>query len=319
MAPSKEICPECDKNFYAKQTYLRCSGECKGRFHLKCLNINEDDLSSFIKKGKNIYKCKDCEKKKNPDILVPDSSEKCDVGLPSDPNITQDCGGDVPKIDQLYDLLKQTLFKVNSLVEEVAFLRKENTILLNMINKQFDVKVDNGNACMSVDKQTNEMESNVERSSYAQVVHHHMVSHTPESSVTSPNVVVNNKNKVPRKPLFIGTNPRVKIGVAPRQKNVTKAYFVTRFAQKTQASDVIKLFDDAESKNIVCTRLKTKYEGYASFHINVLREFEEELLNPLAWPEGILVAPFYGPLRKEQCYSDNAPTEDGSELNNNGS
>jgi hypothetical protein len=53
---------------------------------------------------------------------------------------------------------------------------------------------------------------------------------------------------------------------------------------------------------LVCTRLKTKFSSYASFHVSV---FEDDfpLTNPAVWPSGCLMAPFYGKLTPDQHFT----------------
>lgn len=55
--------------------------------------------------------------------------------------------------------------------------------------------------------------------------------------------------------------------------------------------------------SVKCTRLKTKYDAYSSYHISVNLE-EYELLNKADyWPEGSLVLPYHGKLLPDQIYT----------------
>jgi hypothetical protein len=58
---------------------------------------------------------------------------------------------------------------------------------------------------------------------------------------------------------------------------------------------------------LVCTRLKTKFDIYASFHISVKEEDFPPIINTGVWPDGCLIAPFYGKLTTDQVYSSSAP------------
>jgi hypothetical protein len=56
-------------------------------------------------------------------------------------------------------------------------------------------------------------------------------------------------------------------------------------------------------KSLVCTRLKTKFSTYASFHVSVTEEDFPLSNNVGVWPDGCLIAPFYGRLNPEQIFS----------------
>jgi hypothetical protein len=60
-------------------------------------------------------------------------------------------------------------------------------------------------------------------------------------------------------------------------------------------------------KSLVCTRLKTKFNTYASFQISVTEEDFPLINNVGVWPDGCLIAPFYGRLSSEQIFSTTNP------------
>jgi hypothetical protein len=63
------------------------------------------------------------------------------------------------------------------------------------------------------------------------------------------------------------------------KKERTKALFVSRFSPEVTAEDVHKsLKEQLSLKKLVCTRLKTKFISYASFHISVMED-EFSLIN----------------------------------------
>ncbi|GBM64816.1 hypothetical protein AVEN_178548-1 [Araneus ventricosus] len=53
-------------------------------------------------------------------------------------------------------------------------------------------------------------------------------------------------------------------------------------------------------KFLQCHRLKTKFQSYASFHIEVYENDFQQLLDSMFWPEACLAAEFYGKLRNDQ-------------------
>jgi hypothetical protein len=83
-----------------------------------------------------------------------------------------------------------------------------------------------------------------------------------------------------------------------------KALFVSRFSPEATGDDVEKfLKEQLRLKKLVCTRLKTKFNTYASFHVEVTDD-EFSLINSTdVWPIGCLIAPFYGKLTTDQVHS----------------
>jgi hypothetical protein len=72
-----------------------------------------------------------------------------------------------------------------------------------------------------------------------------------------------------------------------------RPFFVSRFSPEVTAADVEKsLKEQLSLKSLVCTRLKTKFNAYASFHISVNEENFPLINNTGVWPNGCLIAPF---------------------------
>ncbi|KAG0425221.1 hypothetical protein HPB47_027593, partial [Ixodes persulcatus] len=55
-------------------------------------------------------------------------------------------------------------------------------------------------------------------------------------------------------------------------------------------------------RELVCTRLKTRHEGYSSFHVTAADDEMEKLFDPLLWPEGGLFKEFTGQLTESRTY-----------------
>jgi hypothetical protein len=88
----------------------------------------------------------------------------------------------------------------------------------------------------------------------------------------------------------------------------SKALFASRFSPEVTAADVEKsLKEQLSLKKSVCNRIKTKCNAYASFHISVNEEDFPLINNTGVWPNGCLIAPFYGKLTSDQVYSSSAP------------
>lgn len=83
------------------------------------------------------------------------------------------------------------------------------------------------------------------------------------------------------------------------------AIFVSRLNPSTRSTDVIDFLSPLNLKHIVCTQIKTKYNTYASFHIEILDSENHLLLSESLWPEGSIVSKFYGRLKPDQILVDN--------------
>lgn len=99
-------------------------------------------------------------------------------------------------------------------------------------------------------------------------------------------------------------------------RSKTKALFVSRFNSSVTESNITGLLQNCEFKYLKCSRLKTKHSHYNSFFIEVNAVDFERLNDPKIWPSGTLLAPFYGPLRKEALYIDNPTEEDKTQTVN---
>jgi hypothetical protein len=93
------------------------------------------------------------------------------------------------------------------------------------------------------------------------------------------------------------------------QKRVRrKSLFVSRFSPDVTASDVEKsLKDQLQLASLACTGLKTKHNSYASFHVSVAEDDFHLINNTGVWPNGCLIAPYYGRLSPDQIYTVEAP------------
>jgi hypothetical protein len=67
-------------------------------------------------------------------------------------------------------------------------------------------------------------------------------------------------------------------------------------------------------KNLFCTRLKTKFNSYSSYHVLVLEDEFPLINNTGVWPTGCLIAPFSGKLTPDWVYSHNTPVIGGRSI-----
>jgi hypothetical protein len=88
----------------------------------------------------------------------------------------------------------------------------------------------------------------------------------------------------------------------------SEALFVSRFNPEVTVDDVHKsLKQQLRLKKLVCTRLKTKFNSYSSFHISVMED-EFSLINKTGvWPSACLITPYYGKLMPDQIFTPSTP------------
>nr|CAD7462630.1 unnamed protein product [Timema tahoe] len=58
---------------------------------------------------------------------------------------------------------------------------------------------------------------------------------------------------------------------------------------------------------LVCSKLRTKFNSYSSFHISVKEDDFPVINNSDTWPSGCLIAPYYGKLLPEQIICEESP------------
>jgi hypothetical protein len=56
VVASRDARPLCDKPFYEKQKFIRCS-DCDIRVHCVCLRLGEVELAALTATGESLYKC----------------------------------------------------------------------------------------------------------------------------------------------------------------------------------------------------------------------------------------------------------------------
>ncbi|KAG0423735.1 hypothetical protein HPB47_000521 [Ixodes persulcatus] len=88
------------------------------------------------------------------------------------------------------------------------------------------------------------------------------------------------------------------------------AVFVTRFDANCSSADVREhLGQFFGPKELRCTKLKTRYGGYSSFHVAAVDDDIEALFDPNIWPEGCLFREFQGRLTESRVRDENERIE----------
>ena len=77
--------------------------------------------------------------------------------------------------------------------------------------------------------------------------------------------------------------------------------FVTRFLPSTSSDEVKRFVKDQypNATDVTCSKLKTKYDSYSSFKIDLMGDSFQDAINMNNWPVGILVKKFYNQSRSE--------------------
>jgi hypothetical protein len=120
----------------------------------------------------------------------------------------------------------------------------------------------------------------------------------------NPTAVVNSIKK-PRTVQFGVRNSSLPV---VQKRVINKSLFASRFSPDVTASDVEQsLRDQLQLASLVCTRLKTRHNSYASFHISVAENDFHLINNTGVWPNGCLIAPYYGRLNPDQIYTVATP------------
>ena len=85
-----------------------------------------------------------------------------------------------------------------------------------------------------------------------------------------------------------------------------KAAFVSRLSPETSVKDISDFLGPLGFDFLSCHKLKTKFQSYSSFHIQVYESDFYRLMDESTWPEGCIVTEFFGKLRKDQIFEDNS-------------
>jgi hypothetical protein len=101
---------------------------------------------------------------------------------------------------------------------------------------------------------------------------------------------------------MIGVRNSSPVTVSDRVK--TKSLFVSRFSLNVTSRDTEESLNvQLKLSSLVRTRLKTKYNTYASFHISVHEDDFPLIKNTGVWPQRALIAPFYERPNPDQIYT----------------
>ncbi|KAG8184452.1 hypothetical protein JTE90_002301 [Oedothorax gibbosus] len=105
------------------------------------------------------------------------------------------------------------------------------------------------------------------------------------------------------KPVISGTSKISKLMPATRFPRRAAA-FVSRLNPSTQAIEVQDFLSSLKLSHLKCVKMKTKFNSYSSFHIEILESDLQVLLDDGLWPEGCIIFKFFGRLKQDQILMD---------------
>ena len=229
------------------------------------------------------------------------------------------------QIKELSELVKSLFSEVKCLREENSVMRAQLDRLENQhLSKKQDDKIANGDRTTPPARQAPTYSNVAARNTRPRPTTPPPHSTQPKALQTTEEVTTGDSGdftvvsyrKKPRSPKVPAVKPRrernLNVGslsssnltvVKPRPR--TRALFVSRFGASVSTTDVENVIRQQLQLDLLkCSRLKTKFPNYASFHVLVQESDFDLINNSDIWPSGCLFAPFYGKLQPEQLYSD---------------
>lgn len=116
------------------------------------------------------------------------------------------------------------------------------------------------------------------------------------------------KSSVPR-PLAVGVSEESGL-VAVSRRRPQKAVFVTKLVPSTTSAQVFAHLFGLGTAPIVCKRLKTKHDSYASFYVAVDDACFQRLKDPALWPRHCLFKPFRRDLHEKIIHAEQQALDD---------
>lgn len=145
--------------------------------------------------------------------------------------------------------------------------------------------------------------------SYVNVVNSGMTSTSTEPAGTFVST-----NSVRQQKFIVGGKSKTASLKTASRSPKKAAVFVSRLDQSTQSREVEDFLLDLNLTHLVCTKMKTKYNTYSSFHVEVLESELNILLDESVWPDGSIVTKFFGRLRRDQITESGCTISDPGEI-----
>ncbi|KAG0439123.1 hypothetical protein HPB47_016748, partial [Ixodes persulcatus] len=329
---TSDACSICSRCFYGRQRFLRCSG-CQLRAHTKCICWPENE-TTFLQSGVSSFICKSCEKisgdaRPNGDSQAGlDEASLSHHSAPPSPTASNrpegpassSPGGTNADMESLRALLLDSLEGISFLTDEVAALRDENAQLRREYRQSSQLQASAIQSLRTELRAVRETRCQMGPAggrqlpfSYAAVTSpHHPLSSarggggTPllagEASSSAPvdglSATLNESRTDLAEPVQPSGHPRRQAPSNFNGAGFRGAGHKFNTARRLQAH----IQRRGPVRELVCTRLKTRHEGYSSFHVTAADDEMEKLFDPLLWPEGSLFKEFTGQLTDSRTY-----------------
>lgn len=341
-------CPICTLSIIGRQNRLTCQ-LCKTIVHSKCAGVKSAEEFQLVV---DTYRCEKCKKGSSPlGGTRSQSSNKgpIDSGVPESKldTLISEFKGLKKVVSELTTenaALKSEIKKLSEKLSELCPRAPPKPTYAQSLKKQPVQRTNSNSSSVNTNQGTrnkisvtqstsnqslfnpaqsiyfSDSESDVPTAALAsndgfQEVSRRKPRQKKKASAPSSSVQMSSQ-RPPRPAPFIGERVSTSnMAVVPQKKVRTKGLFATRF----NPSVTIKEIEDYVRSSVPLlttikfTRLTTKFDSYASYHVEVNDKDFQFVNNPLIWPGGILVKEFRGPLKTEICFSNNPPLPPGTE------
>ena len=304
--PSDEdiICPKCDDVINETSDLKLLCDVCSLWIHANCLNISKKVCTSIkVLKSNNVsWACSMCIEKMSDLVNSKNKRRRSSVGTE----------GNSQLLNELKKIEGNILEKIELLHDAVLETRNQKHTTEAQINTE--TGLGNGFTLVPPGHHGKRRNHLIKKNSNGtnSLPHHH---HSGASSNNSPPVLnrspsvqntagrlpneldwkappLNRKSRKQKEKPIVGTSSSTNLrSVRPRPEG-TKRLFVSRLDPKTTEDDVQQ---NIKSLNVEAkvTRIKSKFDHYASFCVETSREGFDTLNDANSWGEGILVLPYY--------------------------
>lgn len=123
----------------------------------------------------------------------------------------------------------------------------------------------------------------------------------PLQNVSPPTQQQQRRARHNPRPLTVGVSDGTVLAAVGRPRP-PKAMFLTKLRPSTTSAQVAKHLCSVGAVPIMCKRLKTRHDSYASFYVAVDDVCFEKLRDPALWPRHCLFKPFRGELCEQMIY-----------------
>lgn len=330
---STEKCQSCNAKFYGRQNRLDCT-LCKLPVHAKCIGVRTDEEFQLMLPS---FCCNSCRLKSNA-ASTESSNSNGSIGklLPTIVEKLDFLTSEVHGLRQQIVRLTAENTQLKSLVEELGKSGSRSSDQSNNISLSAPLYSEslkqpvynpNGNLSSNSNKVSTQAQSRPPQliSKAARVngttadtnsdgdfteVKSRKTKRTLKQTNAPPNSTLRSAPRTSRPEPLIGVKSSSKLKCATmKERTRYKALFITRLDPTTTAEEVendlkadLPLLDDLK-----VSKLATRLNHYASFHIQVpLKDFPL-INNTTIWPEGILVKEFLGRLTPDKCFGYTPP------------